>query len=141
MPLVSALWIRYISRRRWWGRAASSEAKWYRTTGDLDSRSENTVGAWMQHLCNARLVGFRGVIINRSVVDSVSGNDKVTLCASAEDYWNAHRQFPDVEFAQQEFRDLPAHEYEGPCWPVPLVRMKASERLCLVDAQGFAPFF
>ena len=108
--------------------------------GDLDSRFENTTGAWMHYLCRARRVGFRGVIINRSVVESGSDNDTVTLCAPAEDYWNAHRQFPDVEFAQQEFRDLPAHEYEA-LLARTFSKEEGERKTILVDARGLPPFF
>jgi glycosyltransferase involved in cell wall biosynthesis len=108
--------------------------------GDLDSHFENTTGAWWHYLCRARRVGFRGVIVNRSVVNSVAGADEVTLCASAEDYWNAHRQFPDVEFARQEFRGLPAHEYES-LLARTFSKDESKQKTLLVDARGLPPFF
>ncbi len=108
--------------------------------GELDSRFESTTGAWAHYLSRARRVGFRGVIVNRSVVESVTSTDQVILCVPANDYWNAHRQFPDVEFARQEFVDLAAHDYES-LLARTLSKDEHKRKTILLDARGLPPFF
>jgi glycosyltransferase involved in cell wall biosynthesis len=108
--------------------------------GALDNRFDTTAGAWLHYLCRARRVGFRGVIVNSSVVDSAVSATDVTLSPTANDYWNVHGQFPDVGFARQEFRELPAHEYES------LIARAFStdesrRKTLLVDARGLPPFY
>jgi glycosyltransferase involved in cell wall biosynthesis len=108
--------------------------------GALDPRFENTIGAWLHYLCRARRAGFRGVIVNGAVVDSIVGRDSVTLCPSGTDYWNIHRQFFDVGVARQEFCDLPIHEYES-LMARALSTDESRRKTLLVDARGLPPFY
>jgi len=108
--------------------------------GVLDLRFSASAGAWLHYLCRARRVGFRGVIANRSVVESAASDAAVTICPSGADYWNVHREFPDVELARQAFRGLPAHQHEALVARA-LSKEDIRQKTLLVDARGLPPFY
>ncbi len=103
--------------------------------GPLDSRFRTMAGAWLHYLCRARRVGFRGIIVNRAVAALAGGPLVTTAAPHPEDYWTLHRQYPDTEYARQEFRRQPAHEYEtfaGRAFSMD----DALRKTLLIDARG-----
>lgn len=103
--------------------------------GLLSSDFQTTVGAWLHYLCRARRVGFRGVIVNRAVIPITGEIASSILAPCSNDFWRAHRQFPDTAYAREEFARLAAHEYESF-----LGRVRCTEEgkrnTLLLDARG-----
>jgi glycosyltransferase involved in cell wall biosynthesis len=108
--------------------------------GELDASFATSVGAWLQYLCRARRIGFRGVIVNRAVVRMAGGDTTSLLAPIPDDFWKLHRQYPDTGYAFQEFRRNSAHEYESL-----LARARSTEerkrKTLLVDARGMGPYY
>ena len=107
--------------------------------GELSAGFRSAAGAWLEYLCRARRAGFRGAIVNGAVVESAARRPAAAASPAPEDYWDLHRQYPDAEYARQEFNRLPAHENE-----TFLARASsgdpASRKSLLLDARGMPPY-
>jgi glycosyltransferase involved in cell wall biosynthesis len=108
--------------------------------GPLDSRFRTTRGAWLHYLCRARRVGFRGLIVNRAVVYGNGSCAATVLSPPPDDFWLLHRQYPDTDYARDEFRRLPAHEFE-----ILMARAYGTDdrarKTLLVDGRGMPAFY
>jgi len=106
--------------------------------GGLESRFETIAGAWLHYLCRARRAGFRGVIVNRAVVASADRTPAATSFPLPADYWEIHHQYPDIQYARQEFCRLPPHEYESLVARA-FSRDERERKTLLMDARGMEP--